>query len=69
MRVIVILLTQYFLKGEKMTLDLLFRLAIAIAGITGAFLFFGSKASWLRKCHLVMGTCAFILCAVTFFVK
>ncbi|ADG93690.1 hypothetical protein Arnit_2036 [Arcobacter nitrofigilis DSM 7299] len=52
-----------------MTLDLLFRLSIAIAGITGALMFFGSKAPWLRKCHLIMGASAFILCAVTFFVQ
>ncbi len=52
-----------------MTLDLLFRLAIGIAGITGGFLFFGSKAPWLRKCHLIAGASAFILCVVTFFVQ
>ncbi|XPV68330.1 MAG: hypothetical protein ACNI25_13620 [Halarcobacter sp.] len=52
-----------------MILDLLFRLTIAIAGITGAYMFFGSKATWLRKCHLIMGASAVILCAVTFLVK
>ncbi|WP_164969100.1 hypothetical protein [Candidatus Marinarcus aquaticus] len=50
-------------------LDVLFRLAIAIAGITGAFMFFGSKAPWLRKCHLIMGASAVILCVATFIVQ
>lgn len=52
-----------------MTLDLLFRLAIGITGITGCFLFFGSKVAWLRKCHLIMGASAVVLCAVTYFVQ
>lgn len=55
--------------GKKMTLDLVFRLAIGVAGITGCCLYFGRKAEWLRKCHLIMGSCAFVLCAVTYFVK
>lgn len=52
-----------------MMLDLVFRLAIGVAGITGCWLYFGGKSEWLWKCHLVMGSCAFILCAITYFVK
>jgi len=38
-----------------MVLDLVFRLAIGLAGITGCYLFFGAKSPMLGKCHLVAG--------------
>jgi len=52
-----------------MTLDLLFRLTIAGAGVTGCCLHFGAKVPWIKQCHLLMGLLAVILCAVTYFIK
>jgi hypothetical protein len=49
--------------------DLLFRLVLAGAAITGCALFFKVKAAWVRQCHLVLGLLAVVLCLITFFIQ
>ncbi len=49
-----------------MVWDLLFRLALAGAVLTGCAVFFKVQAAWVKQCHLVCGVLAAVLCLVTF---
>jgi hypothetical protein len=50
-------------------LDVLFRLTIAGAAVTGCGLYFKTPARWVRQCHLLMGVLAVIFCGITYFLK
>jgi hypothetical protein len=52
-----------------MTWNLLFRLTIAGAACTGCCLYFGTKAVWVKHCHLLLGLLAVVLCAITYFME
>lgn len=52
-----------------MVWDLLFRLALAGAAVTGCAVFFKVKAAWVRQCHLTFGVLAVVLCLITFFIR
>ncbi len=52
-----------------MSFDLLFRLAIAAASVTGCFLYFRTKAAWVRQYHSLIGIMVLVLCFVTYFIR
>lgn len=52
-----------------MVWDLLFRLALTGAALTGCAVFFQVKAAWVRQCHLMFGLLAVVLCLTTFLIQ
>lgn len=50
-------------------LDLIFRLFIAGAAVTGCYVYFTKRDTWVKQCHLIMGVLAVVFCAITFFAK
>ena len=52
-----------------MVWDLLFRLALVGAAVTGCAMCFKVKAAWVKQCHLVFGLLTVVLCLITFFIQ